>query len=86
MRLVRRKLVVRLETELTDKQVAMLNEEFADLVEKGKIEKSPALAEESNEPDLALKPRLVFSYHQKSPVRLNQMFLRINELGKTLHS
>ena len=84
MRLVRRKLVVRLESELTDEHVAILNDEFADLVEKGKITKSPALDEESNEPHLALKPRLVFNYDQKKPVRLNQMFLRINELGKML--
>ena len=84
MRQVRRQLVVRLEKELTDEHVAILNDEFADLVEKGKIAKASALAEERNESELSHKPRLIFNYHQKSAARLNLMFLRINELGKSL--
>jgi uncharacterized protein (TIGR00730 family) len=84
MRLVRRRLVVRLEKELADEHIDILNDEFADLVQKGKIKKSSALAEEANEPEIADKPRLVFNYHQKSAARLNQMFLRINELGESI--
>jgi len=82
MRQVRRKLVVRLEKELSDEHVEVLNSEFGDLVNKGKIEKTPALPEEANEPEIADKPRLVFSYNQQSAARLNQLFLRINELGQ----
>jgi len=81
MRLVRRKLVVRLEKELTDEDVALLNDQFSDIVDKGRIEKSSMLPEEANEPEIADKPRLVFSYNQMNAARLNQMFLRINELG-----
>jgi uncharacterized protein (TIGR00730 family) len=84
MRLVRRKLVVRLEKELTDKHVDQLNGEFADLIGKGRIEKTAALPEEANEPEIADKPRLVFYYNQMNAARLNQMFLRINELGQTI--
>jgi len=82
MRQVRRKLVVRLEKELSDEHVEVLNSEFGDLVNKGKIKKTPALSEEANEPEIADKPRLVFSYNQQSAARLNQLFLRINELGQ----
>jgi uncharacterized protein (TIGR00730 family) len=84
MRQVRRRLVVRLERELTDGHVDRLNDEFADLVERGSIRKSPALPEEANEPEISGKPRLVFNYNQRKAARLNQMFLRINELGKTM--
>ncbi len=81
MRLVRRKLVVRLEKELTDEKVELLNDEFTDIVDRGRIKKSAMLPEEANEPEIADKPRLVFNYNQKNAARLNQMFLRINELG-----
>jgi uncharacterized protein (TIGR00730 family) len=82
MRLVRRKLVVRLEKELTDEQVALLNDEFPDIVDKGKIEKSTVLPEEANEPEIADKPRLVFNYNQMKAARLYQMILRINDMGR----
>jgi uncharacterized protein (TIGR00730 family) len=81
MRLVRRQLVVRLERELSDADVELLNKEFPDIVDKGRIEKSSMLPEEANEPEIADKPRLVFNYNQMNAARLNQMFLRINELG-----
>lgn len=81
MRLVRRKLVIRLEKELVDEHVDTLNDEFPDIVYKGRIKKSAMLAEEANEPEIADKPRLVFNYNQMNAARLNQMILRINELG-----
>jgi len=84
MRLVHRRLVVRLEKELTDAHVDTLNTEFADIVNKGTIKKTQALSEEANEPELADKPRLVFNYSQQNAARLNQMFLRINEMGQSL--
>jgi uncharacterized protein (TIGR00730 family) len=84
LRHVRRKLVLRLERELGDDHVDTLNEEFSDIVDKGRIEKSAMLVEEANEPEIADKPRLVFNYNQMSAARLNQMILRINELGQTV--
>ena len=81
MRQVRRRLVLRLEKELTDGDVDALYSEFGDIIVKGRIEKSGPLPEEANEPELAERPRLVFSYSQARAARLNQMILRINELG-----
>jgi len=56
MRQVYNRLVIRLEKELPDSAIVTLNEQFADLVKFGKIFKSAALPEESDEPQLAAKP------------------------------
>lgn len=80
-RQVKDKLVVRLERDLSDESIANLNGSFDDLLLTGGIERSAALKEESNEPELAGKPRLVFSYNHKSMGRLTQFIKRINELG-----
>ncbi len=82
MRQVYSRLVIRLEKELTDSHVAVLNEKFADLIRVGKIFKTPALPEEADEPELATKPRIIFNYNKKSAGRLNEMILTINELGR----
>jgi hypothetical protein len=84
MRQVRRKLVVRLEKELTDEHIEKLNDSFADLIVKGKIEKTYAFPEEANEPEILDKPRIAFNYNQQNAARLNQLFLKINELGKSV--
>ncbi|HXV14581.1 MAG TPA: LOG family protein [Candidatus Krumholzibacteria bacterium] len=82
MRFVRDRLVIRLEKELPDEAVARLASEFSDLVTKGTIQKTGALHEESNEPELDEKPRLIFTLNRQSPSRLYEMILAINELGR----
>ena len=82
MRFVRDRIVIRLEHELSDEVVHALAEEFSDLVKKGTVEKTGALHEEANEPELMDKPRLVFTLNRQSPSRLYEMVLRINEVGK----
>lgn len=84
MRFVRDRLVIRLEKELPDDTVATLAGEFSDLVKKGTIEKSGPLHEESNEPELDDKPRLVFALNRQSPTRLYEMILAINEAGRSV--
>jgi uncharacterized protein (TIGR00730 family) len=84
IRRVREKLVLRLENELTDEHIEMLNESFADLVSGGKIEKTQPLPPESNEPDLLHKPRIVFAYNDRHSSRLVEMILEINKMGQSL--
>ena len=84
IRQVRNRLVIRLEKELTDNQITVLNEKFSDLIKFGKIFKTTALPEEADEPELALKPRIVFNYNKKSAGRLNEMILMINQLASTI--
>ncbi len=83
-RQIRNRLVIRLEKELRDDHIAVLNDRFKDLVRSGGIYKTPALPEEADEPDLRSKPRIAFSYSRKSAGRLNEMILMINELGNSI--
>ena len=82
MRQVRDKLVIRLEKELSDEQIAELNDSFCDIVERGKITKTPALSAEEDEPAALIKPRIAFCYNKKSAGRLHQMILAINQIGR----
>jgi uncharacterized protein (TIGR00730 family) len=81
-RQVGNRLVIRLERELSDGQVAELNERFRDLVGSGKISKTPALPEEADETTLRSKPRIAFAYQRGRAGRLNEMILAINEMGR----
>jgi len=81
-RLVGNRLVIRLERELSDAQVSVLNERFRDLVTSGKISKTSALDAERDEPHLRSKPRLVFACRLGRAGRLNEMILAINEFGR----
>jgi hypothetical protein len=83
IRFVRDRLVIRLERELPDDGVRALASEFSDLVRKGTIEKTAPLHEEANEPGLDEKPRLVFVLNPQSPVRLHELIVAINELGRS---
>ena len=82
MRFVRDRLVIRLEKELSDSDVSVLAKEYADLVKKGAIEKTGPLHEESNEPELDDKPRLVLTLNRQSPSRVHELIMSINELGR----
>ena len=81
LRLVKNRVVIRLEKELPDYRIKELNNEFADLIRTGKIAKTTALPEEADEPGLQSKPRITFSYNRKSAGRLNEMIWRINQMG-----
>ena len=81
-RQVGNKRVIRLEKDLGAEAIEQLNDQFSDIVTHGKIERTYALPEESNEPDLLGKPRIAFEYAHKSAGRLKQMIDQINKLGK----
>jgi uncharacterized protein (TIGR00730 family) len=81
LRLVRNRLVIRLEKELTDSHIDELNDKFKDLFQAGKIARTTALPDEADEPGLLSKPRITFAYNKSSAGRLNQMILEINRLG-----
>ncbi len=82
-RFVDRLFVMRLNSELTEAQVELLNEEFPDLLVQGRIRKSSALAAELGDETEHL-PRLVFEFNQKDAARLCQMIARVNQLGASL--
>ncbi|HIK03693.1 MAG TPA: LOG family protein [Trichormus sp. M33_DOE_039] len=73
-------LVIRLEQELSDAEVAQLNDQFSDIIVKGQIEKSQALPQESQDETLDL-PRIVLYFNQRDLGRLYQMIATINQMG-----
>lgn len=84
-RYVDNQLVIRLNSELSEGAIAQLNEQFSDILVKGKIEKSPALPQEAGDETFEL-PRLVLYFNQRDLGRLYQMIGAINQLGTSSRS
>jgi uncharacterized protein (TIGR00730 family) len=78
VRWVGEQLVVRLSRPLTSRAVASLNQQFADLVRKGKIIQGPALSPEKNEPEIWNLPRLVLTPHRRDFGRFRELIDAIN--------
>lgn len=74
-------LVIRLEKQLSDSNIAKLSRDFTDLIKAGDIASIGPLPGEEDEPGLLSKPRIAFTYNKKSAGRLNQMILEINRMG-----
>ncbi|TVQ45991.1 MAG: TIGR00730 family Rossman fold protein [Gloeocapsa sp. DLM2.Bin57] len=73
--------VMRLNTELSDEQIELLNQQFNDILVKGRIEKSEALPSEKGHETQDL-PRIVLYFNQKDLGRLYQMIKQINQWGE----
>jgi uncharacterized protein (TIGR00730 family) len=79
-RYVGNRLVIRLNMEISDEAVEQLNQDFGDILLKGRIEKSHALPQEAQ--DMAIgKSRLLLHFNQRDLGRLYQMIATINCLG-----
>jgi uncharacterized protein (TIGR00730 family) len=81
-RYVQHQFIMRLKTELTEEQVAELNETFQDVLVQGTIEKTTALPAEQGDGTEHL-PRIMFHFNQRNLGRLYQMIARINQMGAT---
>ncbi len=82
MRYVGRQLVVRLKRPISDELLERLNDEFSDIVEKGRIERTDAHAVEIADHDHAELPRLMLRFDRRSHARLRRMVRTINR-GET---
>lgn len=78
MRYVRGKLVLRLHREPGDDFIERLNEEFGEIVESGRIEKTEVHKLEADDEHLQHLPRLSFFFDRKNVGRLRQMVDLIN--------
>ncbi len=76
-------LVLRLNSQLTDEQIAQLNEEYTDILIKGKIEKSEPLPTEKKDKTENL-PRLTLYFNRLNSGRLYKMINQINKFGTCL--
>ena len=72
-------LVIRLSQRLTTSAVAELNEQFTDLVRKGRIIQRDALPQEKNEPDIWNLPRLTLVPHRRDFGRFRQLIDAVNQ-------
>lgn len=78
MRYVRNNVVLRLHREPDDQFIERLNDEFGDLLESGRIEKTQVHRLEADDEHLAHLPRIAFNFDRKSIGRLRQMIDLIN--------
>jgi predicted Rossmann-fold nucleotide-binding protein len=72
------KLVIRLQEDLSDAQVELLNTQFRDILLTGEIVKSQALPQEEQDETSNL-PRLVLNFNQRDLGRLYQILFLIHE-------
>jgi uncharacterized protein (TIGR00730 family) len=79
-RYVSDRLVIRLKSELSEAEVEQLNNEFGDILVKGRIEKSQALPQEAQDETFNL-PRLVLYFNQRDLGRMYQLIATINNMG-----
>lgn len=77
-RWVHKQLVIRLKCPLTEAAIGQLNCDFADLLAAGRIESTPPLPEEANQPELADVSRLVLTPHRHDFGRLRALIDAIN--------
>ncbi len=71
-------LVVRLQKYIEDSQLQYLNKNFSDIVVSGQYQRSAALPEEENQPEIAHLPRLVFRFNRINNGRLRQLIDYLN--------
>ena len=84
MRYVGDKAVIRLNTPVPESLLESLREEYAEFLGEFGIQRSPALPEEDDEPDLKNLPRLVFKANRHKPVDMYRMVRSLNrEVVKT---
>ncbi len=72
------RMVIRLQQKLPPAAIARLNRDFADIFRGGEIVQTGALPEESNEPELAEFPRLVFTPFRRNFGRFRVLIDAIN--------
>lgn len=78
LRYVKRRLVIRLNSPLSNRMIEKLNDDFYGILSKGKIIACCALPEESDEPEIAQLPRLVLNFNRKNFGRLREFIDAIN--------
>jgi hypothetical protein len=79
MRYVGRHLVLRLERQVYDAEVATLDEEFGDLLVDGHIERCETTPHELRDDDEVARPRLRLHFDRRSHARLRQLIDALND-------
>jgi uncharacterized protein (TIGR00730 family) len=81
LRYVGKRLVLRLRRALGPAAIDQLNTEFGDMVVEGTIDAIEVTDTERRDGDVPELPRIAFRFDNRSFARLNQLILRVNDLG-----
>ena len=73
MRYVDGQLVLRLVSDISDAQLARLNQDFTDIVASGRIERGAATSAEIDDHDEVARPRLFLDFDHRHHARLHQL-------------
>ena len=79
MRFVGKRLILRLNRELTDKEISNLNQSFADICVNSTIEKVEITSQESSDQDCLDKFRVAFQFARRDFGRLRELIDAINQ-------
>ena len=79
MRFVGKRLILRLNRELTDKEISNLNQKFADICVNSTIEKVEITSQESSDQDCLDKFRVSFQFARRDFGRLRELIDAINQ-------
>jgi uncharacterized protein (TIGR00730 family) len=80
LRFARDELVFRLHRAPNERQLAEINEKFADVLTSGKFRVSASLPVERDEPALKDLPRLIFNFNRRDAGRLRLLINHLNDL------
>lgn len=72
LRIVGNTMIVRIQQQLSQRELSRLNQEFSDILMDGQFQQVEALREEWEEPHIAHLPRLVFHFNWRELGRLRQ--------------
>jgi uncharacterized protein (TIGR00730 family) len=72
LRIVKNSIVIRIHQQLSQSEMAQLNQEFSDLLADGQFQQVEALPEEWDEPHISHLPRLMLHFNWKELGRLRQ--------------
>lgn len=81
LRYLPKRVIVRLQHEVSDSTLAAVNDEFGDILLKGEIVRTEPSRIEIAEDDCVSLPRLALSFNNRDFSRLTELILRLNELS-----
>ncbi|NNE95983.1 MAG: LOG family protein [Acidimicrobiales bacterium] len=81
IRYVGKKLVIRLNHEISDESIAVLNEEFSDIFVSDSLRRGEPTPAEVRDQDHVALPRLILRFNNRGFARLHAMIRRINDLA-----
>ncbi len=81
LRYMHKRVIIRLQHEITDEVLATVNSEFSDILVSGTIDRADVSKIEIAESDCVDLPRISLAFNNKDFARLSALILRLNQLS-----